>query len=80
MSVIEKQFSTNVKNVMAIDIATMESLSIGEYSDYLREEGLFYLDHHEVFRSSGAGFPIATSKKQLETLIKYLESIKHRMY
>ncbi len=67
------------QDVEAIDILTMESLSLEEYREYLKSEGLFMVDHHDILKSSGAGYPIALSKVQLEVYISELEKIKHQL-
>mgnify|MGYP007087007391 CR=1 FL=1 len=73
MNAISKQFTIKNQDITSIDIITMEGLSNSDYKQYLNDEGLFYIDHHEVLRSSGAGLPIATSKEQVKILIKHLE-------
>lgn len=73
MKAITKQNTIKNQDITAIDIITMEVLSKHDYEQYLNDEGLFYIDHHEVLRSRGAGFPIATSKEQIQVLIKHLE-------
>ena len=64
--------------VQAIDIPGMQSMTPQEYRSHLKQFGLFYFDHHDVLRSSVAGYPLATSKEQLEILVEVLESLKDR--
>lgn len=79
MKAITKQFTLKNQDITSIDIVTMEVLTNHDYEEYLNDEGLFYIDHHEVLRSSGAGFPVATSKEQVKILMKYLERQIHKM-
>ncbi len=72
------KFTVN-QDVEAIDIQTMESLSIDQYREYIQSEGLFMVDHHDILRSSGAGYPIALSKEQLEVYIAELQAIKNKL-
>jgi hypothetical protein len=66
-------------DVETIDIPTMESLSIDKYRDYVKDGGLFMVDHHHILRSSSATYPIASSKAQLEVYISELEQIKSQL-
>ena len=66
-------------DVESIDVHTMESLSLEEYREYIKNEGLFMVDHHDILRSSGTGYPIALSKAQLEVYISELEQIKDQL-
>jgi|GEM_PF-2541568 len=65
-------------DVEAADIRTLSMMPIEEYRTYLREE-VFYVDHHDVFRSFLAGYPIAANKDQLEALIEYLREIRPKV-
>ncbi|MGL6464995.1 hypothetical protein [Aeromonas hydrophila] len=67
------------QDVEAIDVHTMEKLSPQEYRQYILSEGLFMVDHHDILRSSCAGYPIAVSKEQLDIYKEELEKIKHRL-
>jgi hypothetical protein len=65
---------TTTTEVHAVDIPTMREMAIEDYDDYLRG-GLLQVDHHEVLRSEPAGYPIATTREQVEALIAYLKEI-----
>lgn len=69
---------STVQQVKAIDIPTMTELTPGQYREYV-ENGLTYVDHHGVLRSVPAGYPLATSRAQVEVLIRYLTSIAERV-
>lgn len=78
MSAAIEKFTVKL-DVESIDIPTMDSLSPQEYREYLKNEGLFLVDHHDILRSSGASYPLATSKEQLEILISELSKLKHKL-
>jgi hypothetical protein len=63
--------------IEAIDIPTMRAMSTEEYKRKLTQ--IAFIDHHDVVRSSVAEYPLATSKEQLDELIKYLKSFRERM-
>jgi hypothetical protein len=70
---------STMKHTITIDIGndvanipTMESMSPEEYSSYV-EEALFWVDHHDVLRSTVGDYAIATSAEQIELLITYLK-------
>jgi hypothetical protein len=67
------------QDVESIDIPTMEDLTIDEYRAYVKDGGLFMVDHHNILRSSSATYPIASSKEQLEVYISELEQIKSQL-
>lgn len=66
------------QEVNAVDIPTLAGMSVAEYEEYL-EGGLFYVDGHDILRSGPAEYPIAATKDQLRSLIKYLERLKSRV-
>lgn len=55
--------------IEAMDIPTMQEMSLDEYKTYIKRHGLVYLDHHDILRSVAADYPLATSKEQLDALI-----------
>lgn len=69
---------TRKQDVTAVDIQTMEDMSINEYKEYL-EFGLLTVDHHDILRSEPAGYPLATNKEQFKALLFYLKSIEHKI-
>lgn len=61
-------------NVEVADIPTMREMGGGEaYLSYLRE-ALFFVDHHDVLRSTLGEWPIAATKEQVQALIRYLQA------
>ena len=67
------------QNISSIDIPTMESLSSQDYREFIRNEGLFFVDHHDLLKSSVAHHPLATSNEQLEILISELNLLKGKL-
>ncbi len=55
-----------------LDIPSMASLSEEQYRTHLKQEGLFWVDHHHVLRAKHLDFPMATNKIQLDILIEVL--------
>ncbi len=74
MSFEDKTITKNM-NVTAVDIQTMSSMSDDEYREYL-QSGLFFKDHHDVLRSEPAGYPIASTREQLDMLVRHLEALR----
>ncbi|MCG7360817.1 hypothetical protein MHZ93_06080 [Roseomonas sp. ACRSG] len=62
----------------AIDIPRMRELDVDAYAAYVKE-ALFFVDHHDILRSSFGEYPIATSEQQVRRLIQYLEGVAQRM-
>lgn len=61
-------------NEDVVDIPTLESFGAGEgYLSYVRES-LFFVDHHDVLRSTLGEWPIAVTKEQVQALIRYLQT------
>ena len=58
------------------DIPTMYEMSDDEYRDYVQDDGIFWVDHHDNLRERSTGRPIATTLEQFDILIK--ELMKHR--
>jgi hypothetical protein len=75
MSIEKQVFKTDV---LAVDIPTMHKMTPQQYDKYLRG-GLFTVDHHDILRSEPAGYPLATTKKQMKALIAYLQEITHEV-
>lgn len=65
-------------DVTAVDIHTMESMSLKDYKEYL-EFGLLTVDHHDILRSEPAGYPLAVTKEQFSELLAYLKSLEHKI-
>jgi len=61
-----------------VDIPTMRAMHADDYFEYV-SSGLFFVDHHDILRDSVIEYPIATTSRQVELLIKYLEGVKRRM-
>jgi hypothetical protein len=65
--------------IEAIDIPTMYRMSEHDYQKFLANGELFWVDHHDVLRSTAAEYPLATTRQQLDLLIKALEKCRERM-
>lgn len=61
------------REIEAVDIPTLSEMSDDEYRDFIRGEGLIFVDHHNVLRSSVADYPIATTREQLDIYIEELQ-------
>lgn len=66
------------QDVIAVDIQTMEDMSIEDYKIYLRK-GLLTVDHHDILRSEPAGYPLAVTKEQFKALMAYLKEIEAKV-
>lgn len=62
----------------AVDIPSMHKMPLDEYASYV-DGGLFIVDHHEVLRAVLGEYPIATTSKQVEHLISYLQVVAEKM-
>lgn len=62
----------------AIDIPTMRDMPIDQYKEYVKHE-LFFMDHHEVLRSTFCEYPYATSPAQIDAFIEVLREYKRKM-
>lgn len=69
---------TYTASVTAVDIPTMQSMSLKDYRQYIRH-GLISLDHHEVLRSEPADYPLACNQEQMAALLEYLTEISPRV-
>ena len=73
------KITVNVGEVEVVDIPTMNGMSIEQYRDFIRDDGLVLVDHHDVLRSSIAGYPLATTREQLDILIEELQRLRNKM-
>jgi hypothetical protein len=69
----------NVGEVEVVDIPTMNGMSNEQYREFIRNDGLILVDHHDVLRSSIAGYPLATTREQLDILIQELQALRSKM-
>ena len=61
-------------NEDVVDIPTMREMGAGDgYISYV-QESLFFVDHHDVLRSTLGEWPIAVTKEQVQALIRYLQT------
>ncbi len=65
--------------IECLDIRTMNDMSDADYRDYVHGEGLMSVDHHDILRSSIAGYPLATTREQLDILIDELTQLRRKM-
>ncbi|USR37848.1 hypothetical protein L1F06_014305 [Ectopseudomonas hydrolytica] len=75
MAYTKLKFSNDIE---AVDILSMQEMSVEEYREYLNGE-LLFVDHHDILRSGPAEYPLATNKEQLEILISYLQGLRSRV-
>lgn len=75
MAYTKLKFSIDIE---AVDIPSMQEMSVEEYQEYLNGE-LLFVDHHDILRSGPAEYPLATNKEQLEILISYLQGLRSRV-
>ena len=59
------------------DTQTMDRMSNDEYREYL-ENGLIFMDLHDVLHSYITGHPIAANREQLDILIELLQEMRLR--
>jgi hypothetical protein len=78
MSSIQK-IKVNVGEIEAVDIPTMNQMSDDQYRDFIRNDGLMFIDHRDVLRSFVADYPIATTREQLDILIEELQRLRSKM-
>ncbi len=69
---------TRKEDVEAVDIQTMADMSPANYETYLRD-GLFFVDHHDVLRSTPAQYPLAVTRQQYKALMAYLKELRPRI-
>ena len=58
-----------------VDIPTMQMMHPVQYRHHLENDGGFWLDHHDIVRSSATGRPLATSKEQADILREELDKV-----
>ena len=68
----------NIGEIECFDIPTMYEMSDEEYRETI-DYGLVFVDHHEVLRSHVAGYPIATTREQLDIFIEELQRLRLKM-
>jgi len=66
-------------DIETVDIPTMYAMSDNEYRQYVRSDGLVYVDHHDILRSAVAGYPLATTLEQLDILMEELHTLRNKM-
>lgn len=59
-------------NDEVVDIPTMRAMGDDEYRSYI-DGALFWMDHHDVIRSTVGEWPIAATPRQMELLIEYIQ-------
>ena len=72
------KIKVTVEEVECFDIPTMYEMSEDEYRESI-DYGLVFVDHHEVLRSHVAGYPIATTREQLDIFIEELQKLRQKM-
>lgn len=78
MSSQPKKISITV-DIETVDIPTMMKMTNEEYREYVHNDGLVFVDHHDVLRSSVAAYPLATTLEQFDILIDELQKLRSNM-
>ncbi len=78
MSSQPKKISITV-DIETVDIPTMVKMTNEEYREYVHNDGLVFVDHHDVLRSSAAAYPLATTLEQFDILIDELQKLRSNM-
>src|ERR1041384_5646156 len=60
----------NLGEAEIVDIPTMRKLLDEEYRLFIRDDGLVFIDHHDVLRCSMCACPLATTLEQMDILMK----------
>lgn len=79
MSETIEEIEFNVETITSVDIPTMFKMSDDEYINYVKQDNLLYVDHHDVLRSGKTGRPFATTAKQMDLLIEFLQFQRSKM-
>lgn len=66
-------------DIEALDIPSMAKMSDDEFRAFVADHGLFWIDHHDILRSTPAEYPLATRKSQLDILIQELQKYRDSM-
>lgn len=69
----------NLGEAEIVDIPTMRKLLDEEYRLFIRDDGLVFIDHHDVLRCSMCACPLATTLEQMDILIKELQRLRAKM-
>lgn len=67
------------REIEAVDIPTMSEMSDEQYRDFVRGDGLFFIDHHNVLRSFVADYPLAATREQLDIFIEELQRRRDKL-
>ena len=69
-----EEIEVNVGSIKVVEIKTMAEMTEQEYIDFVKSDSyLFLVDHHGVLRCAQTGMPFATSPRQVDLLIEYLQ-------
>ena len=66
-------------DIEAVDIPTMVEMTDQKYREYVHNDGLVFVDHHNVLRSSAAAYPLATTLEQFDILMDELQKLRSKM-
>ncbi len=72
MSLAPKKIKLS-REIETVDIPTMSNMSDEQYRNFVQGDGLFFIDHHSILRSSVADYPIAATREQLDIFIEELQ-------
>lgn len=62
-----------------LTIPEMYELTDQQYRGFVQDEGIFWIDHHDVLRETVSERPLATTLEQLDILIDELTKARVRM-
>ena len=62
-----------------VDSPTMHKLTDDQYREFLQDSGLMWVDHHDILRSTPAGYPLATRRAQVDILIEELQRLRDKV-
>lgn len=66
-------------DVDMIDLHDLFKLSDADYREFVRDNGLTFLDSHRVLRVASCDSGLATTREQLDILIEELQALRPEM-
>jgi hypothetical protein len=74
-----EEIEFNIETVSSVDIPTMFRMTEDEYINYVKGDNLLFVDHHDVLRSGKTGRPFATTARQMDLFIEFLQFQRSKM-
>lgn len=69
----------NVETITSVDIPTMFRMTENEYINYVKADNLLYVDHHDLLHSDKTGRPFATTARQMDLFVEFLQFQRFKM-